>query len=110
YSGHGSRVPDQNGDKADHLDSTLVPVDSRDPGGKHFDIVDDEIRELFNELARYTSNVLFILDCCHSGNPTGAGEQARGVPIDTRPQPPEKSLVEPGAAPIKGQDLIGLLP
>jgi hypothetical protein len=111
YSGHGSRVPDQNGDKADHLDSTLVPVNSRDLGGEHFDIVDDEIRDLFNELTRYTSNILFILDCCHSGNPTRAGEQAREIPIDSRPQPPEKSFTQAaGAALIKSQDLAGILP
>lgn len=110
YSGHGSRVPDQNGDKADHLDSTLVPVDSRDLAGKHFDIVDDEIRDLFNELVRYTSNILFILDCCHSGNPTRAGEQPREIPIDTRPQPPEKSLAQTGGTRIKGQDLVGIVP
>lgn len=111
YSGHGSRVPDQNGDKADHMDTTLVPVDSRDVSGKHFDIVDDEIRDLFNELTRYTSNVLFILDCCHSGNPTRAGEQAREIPTDTRPQPPEKALALAGSSSvIRSQDLIGMLP
>lgn len=111
YSGHGSRVPDQNGDKADHLDSTLVPVDSRDPAGKHFDIVDDEIRDLFDELTRFTSNVLFILDCCHSGNPTRTGEQAREIPIDTRAQPPEKALAPTGKAPVlRIQDMVGMLP
>ncbi|MGA9770625.1 MAG: caspase family protein [Blastocatellia bacterium] len=110
YSGHGSRVPDQNGDKADHMDVTLVPVNSRDIAGKHFDIVDDEIRELFNELTRYTSNVLFIFDCCHSGNPTRAGAQAREIPIDTRPQPPEKALTQAErAAFTQGQNLIGML-
>jgi caspase domain-containing protein len=90
YSGHGSRVPDQNGDKADGLDSTLVPVNSRDPEGKNFDIVDDEIRELFDELSRYTSNISFIIDACHSGNPTRGGAK-RGIGIDTRRQPPEKT-------------------
>jgi hypothetical protein len=115
YSGHGSRVPDQNGDKADHMDSTIVPVDSRDLAGKHFDIVDDEIRELFNELSRYTTNVLFIFDCCHSGNPT-RGEQTREIPMDTRPQPKEKPFVADTSAgqtrgqELRGQDLIGLLP
>jgi hypothetical protein len=110
FSGHGSRVPDQNGDKADHMDSTLVPVNSRDIAGKNFDIVDDEIRELFNELSRYTSNVVFILDCCYSGNPT-RGEQTRGIPMDTRRQLPEKPLSTAGAARrMRGHDLVGMLP
>jgi hypothetical protein len=110
YSGHGSRVPDQNGDEPDHMDSTLVPVDSRDPAGKHFDIVDDEIRDLFNELTLYTSNVLFLLDCCHSGNPTRGGEEAREIPIDTRPQPSERALTQvEKAALIRSQDRVGML-
>lgn len=111
FSGHGSRVPDQNGDKADHMDSTLVPVNSRDLAGKNFDIVDDEIRELFNELSLYTSNVVFILDCCYSANPTRGGEQTRGIPMDTRRQPPEKHLSTAAAARrIRGNDLVGMLP
>lgn len=107
FSGHGSQVPDQNGDEADHIDSTLVPVNSRDLAGKNFDIVDDEIRELFNELSRYTSNVVFILDCCYSGNPT-RGQQTRGIPMDTRRQPPQKALSHEGRT--RGQDLGGMLP
>ncbi|HEY6333333.1 MAG TPA: caspase family protein [Blastocatellia bacterium] len=110
YSGHGSRVDDQNGDKVDHLDSTLVPVDSRDEAGRHFDIVDDEIRDLFNELTRYTTNVLFILDCCNSGNPTRGGEQTRGIPKDDRPQPPERPFAGARGGRLKGQDMVGLLP
>lgn len=53
YSGHGSQVKDRTGSKADGLDSTLVPVNSRDLKGSYFDIVDDEIRELFDELSQY---------------------------------------------------------
>src|SRR2546421_4376963 len=68
YSGHGSQADDLNGDKADHLDSTLVPVNSRDPQNKNVDIRDDEIRSLYEELSQYTSNITFILDCCHAGN------------------------------------------
>jgi hypothetical protein len=111
YSGHGSRVEDQNGDKVDHMDSTLVPVDSRDDEDKHFDIVDDEIRDLFDELSRYTTNVLFILDCCNSDNPTRGGVQARGIEMDTRPQPPEKVFAgSRGVGQLRGQDMVGLLP
>ncbi|HUE80915.1 MAG TPA: caspase family protein [Pyrinomonadaceae bacterium] len=90
FSGHGSRVPDQDGDKPDGMDSTLVPVDSRDPENKNFDIVDYQIRDLFEELSRYTNNITFIIDACHSGNPTRGGK-TRGIRIDTRKQPPSKA-------------------
>jgi hypothetical protein len=111
YSGHGSQVKDQNGDKADNLDSTLVPVGSRDPQRKEFDIVDDEIRALFDELSQYSSNVVFIIDACHSGNPTRGGGKTRGIPMDSRPQPAEQT--NPPAnngARLRGQDLTAMLP
>ena len=41
YAGHGSRMKDVSGDEPDGLDETIVPHDSRDPGGKIFDISDD---------------------------------------------------------------------
>lgn len=111
YSGHGSQVKDQNGDKADGLDSTLVPVGSRDPQQKEFDIVDDEIRALFDELSQYISNIVFIIDACHSGNPTRGGGKTRGIPIDDRPQPTEqtKPPANTGAR-LRGQDLAAMLP
>lgn len=87
YSGHGSRVKDRSGTKADGFSSTLVPVDSRDIKGSYFDIVDDEIRQLFEELSQYTSNIIFIVDACHSGNPTRGAGKTRGIPEDERPQP-----------------------
>jgi len=111
FSGHGSRVPDQNGDKADGLDSTLVPVNSRDPEGNNFDIVDDELRNLFDELSKYTSNITFIIDACHSGNPTRGVSTTRGIGIDKRPQPPEKaSSPAKGNSSLRGTEMTTMLP
>ena len=66
YSGHGSQAEDMNGDEPDKLDETLVSADSRDPQNKHFDILDDELNDLFEQLSQYTANATFILDGCHS--------------------------------------------
>jgi hypothetical protein len=87
YSGHGSQVDDNNGDEPDKLDETLVSADSRDPQNKHFDITDDELNDLFEQLSQYTSNTTFILDSCHSESATRAPGKVRSVPKDVRPQP-----------------------
>lgn len=112
YSGHGSQVKDRTGNKADGLDSTLVPVNSRDLKGSYFDIVDDEIRELFDELSQYTSNIVFIIDACHSGNPTRGAGKTRGLPEDDRPQPPESGRRPStrGGPQLRGGEMTAMLP
>lgn len=80
YSGHGSQVPDKNGDEPDHKDETLVPYDSRElveGVESEYDIVDDEIDELFTELKQYSNNIVFIFDSCHSGTGTRDGAVTR---------------------------------
>lgn len=89
YSGHGSRMPDVSGDEIDGFDETIVPQDSRQPG--IFDISDDELNGLLQELSGKTKNVTFILDSCHSGSATRGGAAVRRVPDDTRTPPPPPS-------------------
>jgi hypothetical protein len=92
YSGHGSQAYDGNGDESDGLDETLVPVDSRDRENKHFDITDDELNDLFEELSQFTPNITFILDSCHSGSATRGESNVRRVSKDERPQPPQAAI------------------
>ncbi len=92
YSGHGSQAGDGNGDEGDKLDETLVSVDSRDPQNKVFDITDDELNNLFEELSQHTSNITFILDSCHSGSATRGETKVRRVAKDSRPQPAQSPL------------------
>jgi hypothetical protein len=67
YSGHGSNVPDDNGDEADHRDEILCPTDLdwNDP------LRDDWLRKAFNKL-RVGVSLTVIMDCCHSGSNTRA--------------------------------------
>ena len=80
YSGHGSQAPDADGDEADKLDETLVTYDSQDIKGKNFDITDDEIFALTSELKKYTDNIVYIFDSCHSGSGTRNADDARRLP------------------------------
>ncbi len=79
FSGHGSQVPDINGDEADGRDETFVTYDSQDLPGKNFDITDDEIYELTGKLEQFTGNIIYIFDSCHSGSGSRGGDDSRSV-------------------------------
>lgn len=62
YSGHGTWVPDRDGDEADQRDEALCPVDFRE--GRL--ITDDELQGIFAAVPR-GANALILSDSCHSG-------------------------------------------
>ncbi len=59
YAGHGSQVPDRNGDEADGLDETWCLYDRM--------LIDDELGRLWTEFAGGV-RILMISDSCHSGS------------------------------------------
>jgi hypothetical protein len=67
YSGHGSNIPDNQGDEADHRDEIYCPtnLDWADP------LRDDWLRRTLNKL-RAGVSLTVIIDCCHSGTITRA--------------------------------------
>jgi uncharacterized caspase-like protein len=67
YSGHGSNVPDADGDEADERDEILCPTDLdwKDP------LTDDWLRKQFDKV-RSGVKLTVIMDCCHSGTNTRA--------------------------------------
>ena len=77
FSGHGSNVPDDNGDEADNRDEILCPTDLdwKKP------LRDDWLRSTFDTLKSGVS-LTVVMDCCHSGTIT------RAV------QPPDAPMVE----------------
>ncbi len=92
YSGHGSNVPDNDGDEADHRDEIICPTDLdwKDP------LSDDWLRKTFNTLRKGVS-LTVIMDCCHSGSITRMLPQA-DAPIKARflPCPLDLMAVESG--------------
>lgn len=66
FSGHGTYVPDLNGDEADGLDEGLCPYDLQTGGGA---LLDDEIHAIFAARASGVRLVL-VSDSCHSGTVT----------------------------------------
>ena len=81
YSGHGSKLPDLNGDESDGFDETIVAQDSDRNGVK--DIIDDEFDAFYKELSQYTTNITMMFDSCHSGSITrGADSHTKSVRRD----------------------------
>jgi hypothetical protein len=62
YSGHGSYIPDQDGDEADRQDECLIPLDYYKNGY----ITDDMIRKLFVEKLSPSCRATLVVDACHS--------------------------------------------
>lgn len=86
YSGHGSYVPDEDGDEADGADECICPYDVHSKGP----ITDDELFEIYS--AKKQGVKLFVIsDSCHSGT------VARFAPITTPPtvvgrKPPQRKV------------------
>lgn len=74
YSGHGSFVPDVDGDEPDGTDECLCPYDIR----KNGPIEDDELNGIFSQCMTGVKAVM-ISDSCHSGT------VSRFAPITTPP-------------------------
>jgi len=102
YSGHGTWVPDSNGDEPDGRDEGLCPWDI----GSGQVLLDDEIAPIFTNHATGV-RVLLISDSCHSGSVT------RGYQGDVDPGLPRARFLPPSVW-MKPADQpaprLGLLP
>jgi metacaspase-1 len=75
FSGHGSYVPDADGDEADQTDECICPADLMSTADY---ITDDELSIIFASKAPGV-RLVFVADSCHSGT------VARFAPITTPP-------------------------
>lgn len=64
YSGHGGSVRDTNGDEADNMDETIVPMDYTSAGQITDDVILKELVMVLPEGVTLT----VVMDCCHSGS------------------------------------------
>jgi len=89
YSGHGTWVPDVDGDEPDGRDEALCPYDI----GQNRPLLDDELRDIFSERERGT-RIALISDSCHSGTVTRFAPMANASDTKVRVRflPPETFL------------------
>jgi hypothetical protein len=64
YAGHGSQLPDDNGDEEDGLDETIAPYDVNPETGSG-EIRDDVFDEMIAQLSG--RRAVLVFDSCHSG-------------------------------------------
>lgn len=87
YSGHGSWLPDKDGDEADERDEMLCPHDVM---AQQF-LLDDDLADIFAAKPK-SSRLLFISDSCHSGSVSRLGPAIGDRPeIRARLLPPRRS-------------------
>ncbi|HSF14373.1 MAG TPA: caspase family protein [Vicinamibacteria bacterium] len=86
YSGHGQRIPDDNGDELDGYDEAWVPHDAPKSGEgyqgeKH--LRDDELNAIVRRLRHAvgpSGNVILSIDSCFSGGTSRGSARIRGGP------------------------------
>ena len=66
YAGHGTQLPDGNGDESDGLDEAWVPYDYNE--GEF--VIDDDIGGIFDRHRDRGVELVVFTDCCHSGTST----------------------------------------
>ncbi|MBI1395749.1 MAG: caspase family protein [Betaproteobacteria bacterium] len=103
YSGHGSNVPDANGDEADGRDEILCPTDLdwKDP------LTDDWLRATFDRL-RAGVSLTIVMDCCHSGSNTRAILPPDAPSIPRYLPNPWDMMAEESGRKLRGQVRVGM--
>ncbi len=70
-AGHGTQIPDQNGDEPDGLDECFLPADlaSWDPKAKRLPgaLLDDDLGPLIAAIRKNGARVWLVVDACYSG-------------------------------------------
>lgn len=103
YSGHGTQLPDDDGDESDAFDEALVPIDYR--SGALF-LRDDVMAEALARLPAGVGLTLFM-DCCHCGTNSRFAPAMRAVESPTDrvrylPLPPELLSAAQSARRVRG--------
>jgi metacaspase-1 len=91
FSGHGSFVPDEDGDEPDGKDECICPHDIVLPNGQNNFITDDELFEIYSGRDK-ESRLVVISDSCHSGTVTRLGPSLSGSVRKARFLPPSVFL------------------
>ncbi|MFI5402179.1 MAG: caspase domain-containing protein [Planctomycetota bacterium] len=84
YSGHGTQVPDLDGDEADGWDEGICPAEPKPKTIATEEqlatfLTDDRLAELLGRFK--TRNLTVIFDCCHSGTGLRTGDAVPTLPV-----------------------------
>lgn len=104
FSGHGGRGPVEAGAHT-YTRESLVPcdVDAGDPSSPARVLLDHEFNQLLTQIARRTTSISVVLDCCHAAGATRGESTARALDLKNvlpgRPSPRLPDASSPTTAP-----------
>lgn len=91
FSGHGTWLPDIDGDEDDGRDEALCPYDLSETNL----LLDDDILNIIHEYKKPKSRIVMIMDCCHSGTMIKAASLFNPGHVKVRYLPPTKFVKNP---------------
>ena len=112
YSGHGSLVPDRNGDgERGGKDQTLVTYAARTgdaQGDDRYDVLDDQLNAWLAPIAEKAGELVYVADSCHSATNTRGAQApvARAAPAADQDDHPYSRLL-PVSADLGTAVLVG---
>jgi hypothetical protein len=80
FSGHGTQIPDENGDEKDHFDEALVPCDFSYYNIYNTLLIDDHLYEYYKKIGKKSKEVFIIIDACYSAESL---KGSKGILYDT---------------------------
>jgi hypothetical protein len=114
FSGHGSQVPDEEGDEPGGMDQTFVPHDSGRGEHPNRDVIDDEIYDWILKVSSVTPSLTVIADTCFAGTIARSPRPGeKWIEADCRrPEglQPVVSSIKPGSRRFRDAGPSGFLP
>lgn len=107
YSGHGTYIPDKDGDEADGTDECLCPYDLMTKGP----VTDDQLHDLYTE-KKPGVKLVILSDSCHSGTVTRFAPITTPPTVDGKNPPVRKVRFLPPAVFLSAKEMnkLGTIP
>jgi len=86
FSGHGTQIPDDDGDEEDGLDEALVPYDYSNANPYNTLIKDDDLYLYYQKIGEHSKRTFVIIDSCFSGGTMKSSVLTKGfnIPLVTK--------------------------
>lgn len=81
FSGHGMRIPDDDGDESDNEDEVLIPYDYNEDNFYNTTVHDDDLYTYYQQISKKAGKTFVIIDSCHSGGTMKSTAIQKGIQL-----------------------------